>query len=180
MRYITICKRFTINVVRHICCKNFLKCSNSANLHLPTNVVKKFSKCSKSHKFNNGPVTLGCDYRTIIKSDPILLILKSELDVSILKTDKFAVTLLRFIGTDFIARNDLSCDGRTMIVRWLQVKNIVLRLFENLHWFANRIANQYRLFLVGSDFVFGLKIGSDDRTIAEKFRVRPADFKIVR
>ena len=51
----------------------------------------------------NGPVTLGSDYRTILKSDPILLIFKSELDVPILKIDKFAVTLLRFIGADFIA-----------------------------------------------------------------------------
>ena len=45
--------------------------------------------------FPNGPVTQGSDYRTIIESDPILLILKSELDVPILKIDKFAVTLLR-------------------------------------------------------------------------------------
>ena len=51
-----------------------------------------------------GPVTLGSDYRTILKSDPILLVLKSELDVPILKIDKFAVTLLQFIGPDFIAR----------------------------------------------------------------------------
>ena len=58
----------------------------------------------------------------------------------------FAVTLLRFIGADFIARK--------------MRQKIVLRLF--------RFANQYRLFLVGSDFVFGLKIGSDDRTIGEK------------
>ena len=45
-----------------------------------------------------------------------------ELDVPILKIDKFAVTLLRFIGADlFIARkcvNDLSCD--TVVVRCLQ------------------------------------------------------------
>ena len=33
-----------------------------------------------------------------------MLILKSELDVPILKVDNFAVTLLRFIGADFIAR----------------------------------------------------------------------------
>ena len=98
-----------------------------------------------------GPVTLGSDYRTILKSDPILLILKSELDVPILKIDKFAVTLLRFIGAYFfIARkcvNDLSCD--TVVVRCLQshyndssepilllekyVKKIVLRLFKNGH-----------------------------------------------
>ena len=64
--------------------------------------------------------------------------------------------------------NDLSCDGRTIIVRWSQVKNIVLRLFKNRHWFANRITNQYRLFLVGSDFVFGLTMGSEDCTIGEK------------
>ena len=52
-----------------------------------------------------GPVTLGSDYRTILKSDPILHVLKSELDVPILKIDKFAVTLLRFIAADFsIAR----------------------------------------------------------------------------
>ena len=51
---------------------------------------------------DNGPVTLRSNYRTILKSDPILLIFKSELDVSILKIDKFAVTLLRFIGADFI------------------------------------------------------------------------------
>ena len=73
----------------------------------------------------NGPVTLGSDYRTILKSDPILLILKSELDVPILKIYKFAVTLLRllrFIGTDFIARKMCqwivlrwSYDDRTMI-----------------------------------------------------------------
>ena len=55
--------------------------------------------------FDEGPVTLGSDYRTILKSDPILLILKSELDIPILKIDKFAVTLLRFIAADFfIAR----------------------------------------------------------------------------
>ena len=54
---------------------------------------------------SKGPVTLGSDYRTILKSDPILLILRSELDVPILKIDKFAVTLLRFIAADFfIAR----------------------------------------------------------------------------
>ena len=52
----------------------------------------------------NGLVTLGSDYRTILKSDPILLILEPELDVPILKIDKCAVTLLRFIGADFIAR----------------------------------------------------------------------------
>ena len=51
-----------------------------------------------------GPVTLGSDYRTILKSDPILLIFISELDVPILKIDKFAVTLLRFIRADFIAK----------------------------------------------------------------------------
>ena len=50
---------------------------------------------------SNGPVTLGSDYRTILKSDLILLIFKSELDVPILKIDKFAVTLLQFIGADF-------------------------------------------------------------------------------
>ena len=50
------------------------------------------------------PVTLGSDYRTILKSDPILLILISELDFPILNIDTFAVTLLRFIGADFIAR----------------------------------------------------------------------------
>ena len=66
----------------------------------------------------------------------------------------FAVTLLRFIGANFIARK--------------MRQKIVLRLFKNRHGFANRFANQYRLFLVGSDFVFGLKIGSDDRTIGEK------------
>ena len=53
---------------------------------------------------SDGPVTLGSDYRTILKSDPILLLLKSELVVPILKIDKFAVTLLRFIGADFIAK----------------------------------------------------------------------------
>ena len=50
------------------------------------------------------PVTLWSDYRTILKSDPILLTLKSELDVPILKIYKFAVTLVRIIETDFIAR----------------------------------------------------------------------------
>ena len=55
-------------------------------------------------ELSNGPVTLGSDYRIILKSDPILLILKSELDVPILKIDKFAVTLLQFIGADCIAR----------------------------------------------------------------------------
>ena len=56
-------------------------------------------------RMSKGPVTLGSDYRTILKSDPILLVLKSELDVPILKIDKFAVTLLRFIAADFfIAR----------------------------------------------------------------------------
>ena len=85
----------------------------------------------------------------LLKSDPILLILKSELDVPISKIDKFAVTLLRFIGADFLLLakcfNDLSCD--TVDVRCLQshyydlsepilllekcVKKIVLRLFEN-------------------------------------------------
>ena len=50
------------------------------------------------------PVTLGSDYRTILKSDPILLILRSELDVPILKIDKFAVTLLPFMGAYFTAR----------------------------------------------------------------------------
>ena len=64
--------------------------------------IKKEYQCR--HWLGNGPVTLGSDYSTILKSDPILLILKSELDVSILKIDKFAVTLLRFIGADFIAR----------------------------------------------------------------------------
>ena len=71
---------------------------------------------------DNGPVTLGSDYRTILKSDPILLIFKSELDVSILKLDKFAVTLLRFIGADFIASMiclaivvQTLCDDRTII-----------------------------------------------------------------
>ena len=48
----------------------------------------------------NGPVTLGSDYRTILKLDPILLIFKLELDVSILKIDKFTVTLLQFIGAN--------------------------------------------------------------------------------
>ena len=52
----------------------------------------------------NAPVTLGSDYRTILKSDLILLILKSELDVPILKIVTFSVTLLRFIEADFIAR----------------------------------------------------------------------------
>ena len=53
---------------------------------------------------SNGPVTLGSDYRTILKSDAILLIFKSELDFPILKIYKFAGTLLRFIGADLIAR----------------------------------------------------------------------------
>ena len=55
-------------------------------------------------ELSNGPVTLGSDNRMILKSDQILLILKSELDVPILKIDKFAITLLQFIGADFIAR----------------------------------------------------------------------------
>ena len=59
------------------------------------------SRCSR---VVNGPVRLGSDYRTILKSDPTLLIFKSELDVPIWKIHKFAVTLLRFIGADFIDR----------------------------------------------------------------------------
>ena len=51
-----------------------------------------------------------------------MLVLKSELDVPILKIDKFAVTLLRFIAADFfIAKkcvNDLPCDK--VVVRCLQ------------------------------------------------------------
>ena len=69
-----------------------------------------------------GPVTLGSDYRTILKSDPILLILRSVLDVPILKIDKFAVRPSRFIGADFVARKmrqsfilRWSYDDRTMI-----------------------------------------------------------------
>ena len=114
--------------------------------------------------YGNGPVTLGCDYRTILKSDPILLILVSELDVLILKIDKSAVTPIRFIGADFIARKMcqwfvLRYSSRA-IFSWSHyydssepilllekcVKNIVLRLFKNRHWFANRITNLYRLF----------------------------------
>ena len=70
---------------------------------------------------DNGPVTLGSDYRTILKSDPILLIFKSELDVSILKIDKFAVTLLRFIGADFIA--SMIC--LAMVVQTLYDRTII-------------------------------------------------------
>ena len=40
----------------------------------------------------NAPVTEESDYRTILKVDPIVLILKSELHVPILKIDRFAVT----------------------------------------------------------------------------------------
>ena len=67
--------------------------------------MRRSEKDPLFHEIGNGPVTLGSDYRTILKSDPILLILKSELDVPILKIDKFAVTLLGFIGANFfIAR----------------------------------------------------------------------------
>ena len=81
------------------------------------------------------PVTLGSDYRTILKSDLILRILKSELDVPILKIEKFAVTLVRLIGTDFIARKTcqwfvlrLSCDVREIIARHLyDIRTMIAR-----------------------------------------------------
>ena len=68
----------------------------------------------------NAPVTLGSDYRPFLKTDPILLILKSELDVPILKIDKFAVTLLLFIETILLLEkrvNDLSYDYLVIVVR---------------------------------------------------------------
>ena len=68
---------------------------------LSKNKYHKLKNSFKTKLFHNAPVTLGSDYRTILKSDPILLILKSELDVPILKIDKFVVTILRFIGADF-------------------------------------------------------------------------------
>ena len=74
--------------------------------HRPTLLIER----------SNGPVTLGSDNRTLLKSDPILLIFKSELDVPILKIDKFAVTLLRFLLLEKCV-NDLSCDGRTNVAR---------------------------------------------------------------
>ena len=135
----------------------------------------------------NGPVTLGSDYRTILKSDPILLILKSELDVPIAKVDNFAVTLLLFIGADFLLLekcvNDLSCD--TVFVRCLQLhyydSSEPILLLEKcvkkkLSCDFSKIGTDLRtgsqistdFFLFGSEFVFGLKIGSDDRTIDEK------------
>ena len=43
-------------------------------------------------------VTLMSDYRTISKSAPIVLILKSEQNVPILKIDEFAVKPARLIG----------------------------------------------------------------------------------
>ena len=78
---------------------------NISHIHcLPRNVCYILQNIMKLIS-SKGPVTLGSDYRTILKSDPILLVLKSELDVPILKIDKFAVTLLRFIAADFfIAR----------------------------------------------------------------------------
>ena len=50
----------------------------------------------------NAPVTLESDYRTILKVDPIVLILKWELDVLILKIDIFAVTPVRLMGANYI------------------------------------------------------------------------------
>ena len=150
----------------------------------------------------------------LLKSDPILLILKSELDVPILKIDKFAFTLLRFIRADFLLLekcvNDLSCD--TVVVRCLQSHNndssepilllekcvndlscdtVVVRCLQShyndlsepiilLEKCVKKISCDFskigtdlltgsqiitEFFLVGSDFVFGLKIGSDDRTM---------------
>ena len=115
-----------------------------------------------------------------------MLILKSELDVPILKIDKFAVTLLRFIAADFLLLekcvNDLSCDK--VVVRCLQShycdssEPILLleKCVKNLSCDFSKIGTDLRtgsqistdFFLVGSDFVFGLKIGCDERTIGEK------------
>ena len=47
-------------------------------------------------------VTLESDYRTILKVYPIVQILESELDVPILKIDRFAVTPVRLMGADYI------------------------------------------------------------------------------
>ena len=108
-----------------------------------------------SKRGSGGPVTLGSDYRTLLKSDPILLILKSKLDVPILKIDKFAVTLYtihrsRFYGSKNASKN-MSCDFS--------------KIGTDLRT-GSQISTDF--FLVGSDFVFGLKIGSGDRTIGEK------------
>ena len=139
--------------------------------------ILKWLSLSSLLKLNLRPSHTRVRLRTILKSDPILPILKSELDVLILKKDKFAThhydssePILLLIEK---CVNDLSCDGRTNIVRWLYDDLTMIAsqkhwLAKNRHRFANWIANQYRLCLVGCDFVFGLKIGSDDRTIGEK------------
>ena len=66
----------------------------------------------------------------------------------------FAVTLLRFIGADFIARK-------------MRQKHC-LATFQKSPLICEQERKPVPTFLVGSDFVFGLKIGSDDRTIIEK------------
>ena len=70
---------------------------------------------------NNGPVTLESDFCTILKADPIVLILELELYVPILKIDRFAVTPVRFMGADYIHNIAimlrLLLDNREIVVR---------------------------------------------------------------
>ena len=134
-------------------------------------------------KTTNGPVTLGSDYRTILKSDPILLISNLELDVPILNKDKLAVTLLRFIGADFIARKMRqwfvlwwSYDDRTMIAS----QKHCLATFQKSSLICEQHRTPVPTFFSRIRFCIWPKNRirrSHDRW---KNRVRPADFKIVR
>ena len=66
----------------------------------------------------------------------------------------FAVTLLRFIGADFIARK--------------MRQRHCLATFQKSSLICEQDRKPVPTFLVGSDFVLGLKIGFDDRPIGEK------------
>ena len=138
----------------------------------------------------NAPVTLGSDYRAILKSDPILLIIKSELDVPILKIDKFAVTLLRFIWADCIVwklrqwvvlrwsykRCTMIVDDRTMIAsqkHWLATFQKSALICEQDRKPVPTFFSRIRFCIWPKNRIRR----SHDRW---KNRVRPADFKIVR